>query len=333
VTPLRVVHVGLGPIGLAVAAAAVRRPGVQTVAAVDPVLAGRDLGELLGGSPSGVVVSPDLDLALSGCDADVALHCTGSHLSQVEPQLMALIERGLDVVSTTEQLSWPWFHHPEEAGRLDAAAKSAGVRLLGTGVNPGFVMDLFPVFLGAVALEVRSVRVERVLNASLRRAPLQLKVGSGLAPEEFRRLGREGKLGHMGLIESVAMIGAGFGWRLDAIEQVLDPVVATAPIRTDAVEVAPGQVRGLHQVATGYQDGQPRITLDLTMALGAEESGDTVILEGEPALRVHVEGGIPGDVATAAAVVGALPRLHRAPPGLLTVLDLPPAPERVVTGD
>lgn len=327
-TPLRVVHVGLGPIGLRVAAAAARRHNLQSVAAVDPLLAGRDLGELLGGSPSGVVVSPDLDDALSGRSADVALHCTGSHLAQVEPQLMALIGRGLDVVSTTEQLSWPWFHHPEEAGRLEAAAKTAGVRLLGTGVNPGFVMDLLPVFLGAVALEVRSVRVERVLNASLRRGPLQLKVGSGLAPEEFRRLGREGRLGHMGLVESVAMIGAGFGWRLDAIEQVLDPVVATDPIRTDAVQVAPGQVRGLHQVATGYLAGEPKVTLDLVMALDAQESGDTVILEGDPNLKLRIDGGIPGDIATAAAVVGALPRLHRLAPGLLTVLDLPPAPGR-----
>jgi len=328
VTPLRVVHVGLGPIGLGVAAAAARRPGIESVAAVDPLLAGRDLGELLGGPPSGVEVAPGLDTAMLGRAADVALHCTGSYLSQVEPQLQALIERGLDVVSTTEQLSWPWFHHAEVAGRLDAAAKAAGARLLGTGVNPGFIMDLFPVFLSAVALDVRSVRVERVLNASLRRVPLQQKVGSGLTPEEFRQRGREGTLGHMGLVESVAMIGAGMGWRLDAIEQVLEPVVAETPIRSDAIDVAAGQVRGLHQVATGVVAGEAKVTLDLTMALGAEASGDTVVLEGEPNLRLHIDGGIPGDIATAAAAVGALPRLRRVPPGLLTVLDLPPAATR-----
>lgn len=327
-TSLRVVHVGLGPIGLGVAAAAARRPGIESVAAVDPLLAGRDLGELAGRAASGVEVAADLDGALQGRQVDVALHCTGSYLAQVEPQLQALIERGLDVLSTTEQLSWPWFHHAEVAGRLDAAARAAGVRLLGTGVNPGFIMDLFPVFLSAIALEVRSVRVERVLNASLRRTPLQLKVGSGLAPEEFRSRGEQGLLGHMGLVESVAMIGAGMGWRLDTIEQVLEPVVAEAAIRSGAVEVAAGQVRGLHQVATGVMAGEAKVTLDLTMALGAEGSGDTVILEGEPNLRLHIDGGIPGDTATAAAVVGALPRLRRVPPGLLTVLDLPPAATR-----
>jgi 2,4-diaminopentanoate dehydrogenase len=327
-TPLRVVHIGLGPIGSGVAKAAARRSGIESVAAVDPLLAGRDLGELLGGPASGVEVSPDLDSALRGREVDVALHCTGSYLAQVEPQLHALIDRGLDVVSTTEQLSWPWFHHAEVAGRLDAAAKAAGVRLLGTGVNPGFIMDLFPVFLSAIALHVRSVRVERVLNASLRRTPLQLKVGSGLAPEEFRSRGEQGLLGHMGLVESVAMIGAGMGWGLDVIEQVLDPVVAETAIRSDAVEVAAGQVCGLHQVATGYVAGERKVTLDLTMAIGAEESGDTVILEGEPNLRLHIDGGIPGDIATVAAVVGALPRLNRVRPGLLTVLDLPPAAGR-----
>lgn len=327
-TPLRVVHVGLGPIGLGIAHAASRRPTIESVAAVDPLLAGRDLGELLGGAPSGIEVSPDLDVALRGRAADAALHCTGSYLAQVEPQLRALIGRGLDVVSTTEQLSWPWFHHADEARRLDEAARSAGVRLLGTGVNPGFIMDLLPVFLSAVTLQVDSVRVERVLDASLRRGPLQMKIGSGLTPEEFRSRARAGSLGHMGLVESIAMIGAGMGWQLDAIEQVLDPVVAERPIRTDAVDVRAGQVRGLHQVATGSEGGTPRVTLDLTMALGAQGVGDTVVLEGVPGLRVRIEGGIPGDVATAAAVLSALPRLRRAPPGLVTVLDLPPAPGR-----
>ncbi len=324
-TPVRVVHVGLGPIGVAVARAAADRPDLVTVAAVDPRFAGRDLGEVVGGAASGVRIRADLGEALRGIDADVALHCTGSHLAQVEPQLLELIAAGLSVVSTCEELSWPWFHHPLEAGRLDVAARAAGVRLLGTGVNPGFVMDLLPVVLSAMALRVDAVRVERVVNASLRRKPLQLKIGSGLTPEEFRARGRQGTLGHMGLVESVAMVGAALGWDLDEIEQTLDPVVAERSIRTDALEVAEGRVRGLHQVATGSAGGARRVTLDLTMMLDAPDPHDAVELDGEPLLRLRMEGGIHGDVATVAAVVGAVPRLHRAPTGLVSVLDLPAA--------
>jgi 2,4-diaminopentanoate dehydrogenase len=113
---------------------------------------------LLDGPASGVRVAADLAGAMAGGAVDVAMHCTGSHLAQVESQLHALIEAGLDVVSTCEELAWPWFHHPAEAGRLHAAARAAGVRLLGTGVNPGFVMDLLPVVLSAMTLRVDAVR-------------------------------------------------------------------------------------------------------------------------------------------------------------------------------
>lgn len=327
-SPLKVVHVGLGPIGLAIAEAVAGSTSVVSVAAVDPLLTGRDLGELLGGPATGVTVAAELDEALAGRQTDVALHCTGSQLARVEDQLHALIGRGLSVVSTCEELSWPWFHHPDEAQRLDAAAKAAGVRLLGTGVNPGFVMDLLPVVLSGVAARVDSVVVHRVVDASTRRVPLQTKVGAGASEGEFRERAARGALGHMGLVESVAMIAAALGWSVDEIHQVLDPVLADAPIRGAAIAVEAGQVRGLHQVATGSMGGQRKITLDLVMALGAESPGDTVVLQGEPPLEVRIAGGIHGDIATVAAVVKALPRIGRASAGLLSVLDLPAAAAR-----
>lgn len=325
VSRLRAVHVGLGPIGLGVAEAVSRLPQVESVAAVDPLFAGRDLGELMSGPASGVRVAPDLDVALRDGAADVALHCTGSRLALVEPQLSALIGHGVSVVSTCEELAWPWFHHPHEARRLDEQAKAAGVRLLGTGVNPGFVMDLLPVFMGAVALRVDAVRVERVVDASTRRVPLQLKIGAGLTEDAFRERVEQRQLGHVGLVESVAMIAAGLGWDLDAIDQVLDPVVAERPIRSDALSVEAGQVRGLHQVATGSVGGEPIITLDLVMMLGAETPQDVIELAGLPALTLRVEGGTHGDIATVAAVASAVPRIQRAPAGLVSVLDLPAA--------
>ena len=326
VSRLRAVHVGLGPIGLGVADAVARLPQVESVAAVDPLFAGRDLGELLAGPPSGVRVAADLDRALRDVPVDVALHCTGSHLVQVEPQLSALIGHGVNVVSTCEELAWPWFHHAREARRLDDQARAAGVRLLGTGVNPGFVMDLLPVFMGAVALRVDAVRVERVVDASTRRLPLQVKIGAGLTEEAFRERVEQRQLGHVGLVESVAMIAAGLGWELDVIEQVIEPVIAEQPIRSEALSVEAGQVRGLHQVATGSIGAERTISLDLVMILAAETPQDVIELTGLPTLRLRVEGGTHGDIATVAAVASAVPRIHRAPAGLVSVLDLPTAP-------
>src|SRR5256885_16086863 len=56
-------------------------------------------------------------------------------------QLLMCLEAESCIVSTCEELSYPFRTHPELAAKLDAAAKEWGVALVGTGVNPGFVMD------------------------------------------------------------------------------------------------------------------------------------------------------------------------------------------------
>lgn len=329
-----VVQVGLGHIGRAIVRRLAVLDGVHVVAAVDPApeLQGRDAGEVAGTRPLGVKVVPELRQE-DARGASVALHSTLSHLEQVLPQLVGLVESGLHVVSTCEELAWPWFHHPEAARALDRAARHAGVTVLGTGVNPGFVMDLLPLLLTGVCTRVDRVVARRVVDASRRREPLQRKIGSGTSPEQFRRLVQESRMGHVGLPESVALVAAGLGWRLDRIEQQVEPIVAHEPIVTEHVHVQPGQVQGLFQTAAGYQDGRERVRLELWMALRPQHlapspvesaSFDEVRVEGEPPVHVVIPEGISGDTATVAAVTNAIPAVMEAPPGLLSVRDLPP---------
>ncbi|MEW6049131.1 MAG: dihydrodipicolinate reductase, partial [Bacillota bacterium] len=269
--------------------------------------------------------------------ASVALHSTGSRLVAVLDQLLALVESGLDVISTCEELAWPWFHHADQARILDRAARRAGTTVVGTGVNPGFVMDLLPIVLTGVCTRVDHVYGRRVVDASRRRGPLQRKIGSGLEAGEFRRLAQEGRLGHVGLPESAALVGAGLGWRLDRIDNRIEPVPAEEAITTEHVSVKPGQVQGLHQVVVGLENGRERVRLDLCMALkppaleraehlAGAGSFDLIRITGDPPLELVIPGGIFGDTATVAAVTNAIPRVIEAPPGLLSVKDLPPAP-------
>lgn len=329
-----VVQVGLGPIGQAVVRRVLQMPGLRLVAAVDPApdKAGRDAGELAGVEPAGVVVQPRLEPpSLAG--AAVALHCTGSHLEAVLDQLLALVEAGLSVVSTCEELAWPWYHHPEPARRLDQAARRAGVTVLGTGVNPGFVMDLLPVVMTGVCTRVERVYARRVVDASRRRGPLQRKIGSGLDPEAFRRQVQEGRLGHVGLPESAALVAAALRWRVDRIDVAVEPLVARRAIQTPYLSVLPGQVQGLRQAAVAWEGGRERVRLELIMALeppalpdppaGAGAGGfDQVRITGDPPLELVVPGGVFGDTATVAAVTNAIPRVIEAPPGLMSVKDL-----------
>ncbi len=311
---MRTVHVGLGTIGLACLRVAAQRPGVEVVAAIDPypALQGCDAGEAAGlGRPLGVPVAPDW----SGVPAaDAAIVCTTSRLADLEPTVAAAFERGLDVVSTCETLAGPAPDDPD-ARRLDGLAQRAGRRLLGAGVNPGFVMDLLPLVLGACLSDLRAVRVKRVVDASTRRPQLAAKTGAGLTPEEFAAGVARGDVGHVGLPASARLIAAGLDWKIDQLREQVLPVLGGGDGRCE------GARQRVRVVADG---GEHRIDLDLTIAIGARPSGDTVWLDGTPSLRWSTRPATAGDEATAALVVNSLGGLAGLPPGLRTVVDLAP---------
>jgi 4-hydroxy-tetrahydrodipicolinate reductase len=311
-TRARILSYGLGPIGLSIAGLALDR-GYTIVGAVDidPDKVGRDLGTLLGRAPIGVAVSADPRAALAA-GPQVVLHSTQSHIPEVLPQIIDCLEAGACVVSTCEELAFPWYRHPAAAHRIDHVAKTKGVAAVGVGVNPGYVMDVLPIALTAPCRSVRAIHVTRVVDAGQRRLPLQRKVGAGMTRDQFVQGVNEGRIGHVGLAESVAMIAEALGWQLDGISEEIEPVM-DGPT-----------VRGLHQVARGRKDDRSPITLDLTMAVGAADPRDTVIIDGDPSLTVTVPGGVHGDVATCAIAVNAIPRILEAPPGLTTAYRLPP---------
>jgi len=327
--PIRVVHFGLGPIGLGVARLVAERPGLRSIGAIDvnPELAGQSLGQALGtpNPPPEPVISGDAPAVLNGAKGAVVVHCTGSSLERVLPQLLAVVEAGASVVSTCEELSFPWTAQPELARRLDDAARSNGVAVLGTGVNPGFAMDYLPLVLSGVARRIDAVTVHRVQDAGVRRLPLQRKVGAGMTPDEFRRKAAAGELGHVGLRESAQALAAALGWPLTKLDETIEPVIAERPTPSGLGDIAVGGVTGLRQTAIGHLDGRTVISLTLEMAVGLPDMRDDIRISGDPELRMIVPGGLHGDVATAAIVVNAIPGVLQAAPGLRVMADLPPA--------
>jgi len=253
----------------------------------------------------------------------VVFHTSVSRFKDAFAQIEPMARRGISVVSSCEEMLFPALCEPELVAQLDRVCRKAGARVVGTGVNPGFVMDVLPVCLTGVSRTVRAVHVQRVVNASTRRAPLQRKIGSGLPPEEFRRRFKQGKAGHAGLKESLALIAHCLGWKAKNLVETGDAIVADHDMRTQFLEVKKGQTCGLHQHARATVDGKVRLTLDLKMFLDAPNPHDAVQIEGEPPLDVVINGGVAGDHATVAALVNTAPRLLKAPPGLLLVTDLP----------
>lgn len=338
----RVVLYGLGPIGVLTGKLAAAKDWIDLVGAVDidPAKVGQDLGKLLEQSePMGVAVTDDAQGLLEATRPDVVLHMTSSYIDQFAGQIKALAQAGANVASSSEELFYPYLRGAAAAAEIDDAAKAAGVTVLGTGVNPGFVMDVFPIVISGVCRDVTRVRVERIVDAATRRMPLQRKVGVGIDRDEFERRAEEGQFGHVGLAESVAFLAEALGWRLDTITEVIEPMVADHAFSTEFFRVEAGKVTGLHQVAQGLAKGDALIELELSMYAGAPQTQDVVTLTGDPDLQVTVRGGTPGDVATPAALVNAIPRVVAAEPGLKTMRDIamPAAavhgPVRVVRAD
>ncbi len=324
--PIRLIQYGLGPIGCAAARAALKKQGVQLVGAIDidPDKAGKDLGEVLGISEKlGVRVSADASEVFRKAKAKVALHTTRSFFTDVYDQLEAAAKAGVNVVSSTEELFYPELRNPDLARKLDRVAKRHGATILGTGVNPGFVMDTLALVLSGVCTDVRGIRITRRVNASTRRMPLQRKVGAGMKPDEFRRLVKAGKLGHIGLLESMYFIAKALGWKLSRHTETIEPVLAETVQQTDYFTVAVGEVAGIMHTCSGFCDGRRVIEMDLRMFVGAGDPLDSVDIDGVPPLTLTIPGGVAGDVATVATLVNGIPRVIEGSPGLKTMLDLP----------
>ena len=316
---IAVAQYGIGPIGAEIARLLLTKPWVNLVAAVDiaPQKIGKDVGEVIGLDRTvGVKVTRALD-----AKAQVVCHSTGSRLRDVSGQLKDLLGRGSHVVSTCEELSFPI----DAAIRadLDQAARAKNVTLLGTGVNPGFVMDKLPLTLTSVCQKINSVDIIRIQNASTRREPLQRKVGAGMTTAEFRAAVDAGKIKHMGLRESLLLVGHGLGVEFDQVsDEKIEPIVAERDVTTQYLKVAAGQVAGVHQTIDGR--GKINVRLELRMYVGAEDvAADRVIVRGVPDLEMVISGGVHGDRATAAMVVNAIPRVVEARAGVLTMDDIP----------
>ena len=323
--PIKVMHVGLGPIGAGVVRQVASRKGFKIVSAVDvdPAKVGKDLGDVCGvGRKLRVSIGDDITRAIKASKPDVAVLCTSSSLKRVVPEFEAVLKQRVPIVSTTEELAYPVKSNSAVAKRIDALAKRARVAVLGTGVNPGFTMDALPIALTGVCERVEKIHVDRIQDASIRRLPFQKKIGAGLTREQFMEKVKDGSVRHVGLAESITMIADALGWKLDRVTDDIQPKMAAQKTSSQFLTVEAGQVCGLVQDGVGYRKGEPIITLHMEAYLGAPESYDGVRITGNPPLAMKISGGVHGDVATASITVNSIPKVIEAPPGLRTMRDM-----------
>jgi hypothetical protein len=325
---VRVLLYGAGAVGSLIAKFLLEKEGISIVGGIDIAKdkVGKDLGEVLGlNRKLGVKVSDNIDSALSKVEADIAVHATSSFLKDTCPQIASIMKHGVNVVSTCEELSYPHLTEPKLATELDAFAKKNNVTVLGTGINPGFLMDTLVITLTAVCQKIEKIKAVRIMNAATRRLPFQKKIGAGLTVEEFkRRIESRQITGHVGLKQSIAMIADALKWNLDKITaESVEPVVAKKPVESASIKVGAGEVAGLRQKAKGIIKNKEAIVLDFQAYIGAEEEYDAVTIEGIPNVKQKIQPCVHGDKGTVAMIVNSIPKVINAPAGLLTMKDLP----------
>jgi hypothetical protein len=326
--PYRAVQIGLGSLGIHIAEALLKRKNIQLVGVVDsnPDLAGTPLRETLpAGAETTLTVQKDLTGALQKTMADVALVATSSSLRTVFPTIRECLEAGLDVVSICEELSFPYKKEPKIAEQLDTIAKERKKTVVGTGINPGYLMDLLPTVLTAPCQTVDTIRVTRHMNSSHRRFSFQKKIGTGMTIADFRENIDQGKItGHVGLVESIQMIDAALNLGLDKIQEIPpEAIIADREVSSPFTTIKKGNVLGLKSVGVGKRKDDTVVTLDFRAYAEASPEYDEVVIEGLPRIHERIEGGVQGDQATIGMILNLVPLVVDAEPGLKTMKDLP----------
>jgi 4-hydroxy-tetrahydrodipicolinate reductase len=324
---IKTIIYGCGEIGVRIAKLILKKRNIKIVGSVDidKEKIGRDLGELIKGEKIGAEIFSTLSNALAETDAQVVLHATSSYLKDTYSQLKEAVEAELNIISTCEELSYPYLKLPEIALDSDQRCKQHGVTVLGTGINPGFLMDTLPIALTGICQDVKKIKVKRIMNAATRRLPFQKKIGAGLSLADFKKkLAGKQITGHVGLSESISLIADALGWKLDGLELgEVEPILAKEVYESDLIRIKPGSVAGLRQVACGVKKDERVITLDFQAFIGAKKEYDSIYIEGNPTINEKISPCVHGDIGTVAMVVNSIPLVINAQPGLITMKDLP----------
>ncbi|MCY3806080.1 MAG: hypothetical protein OXG91_06250 [bacterium] len=331
---MRVVLCGVGGVGRNVARLVLGRSGGDVVAACsrNPALVGSDIGELATGEPIGVTVT-DRETALA-VPADVLLIATTSFIAEVADEIAAGVDAGLNVMCTAEEMGYAWAIDPDFSADIDAAARQAGVTVMGAGANPGYIYEVLGLALTGAACRVDRIEVRRVVDLSGFSHTVQRRLGLGFDPDEHAAGVAAGRIyGHIGYPHTMRTFARRFGTSVERFTETIDPIPAPAAIDSVAVPIAPGQSAGFKQVTSGYTgDGdEPWFQatflghVDLASIDLAPEDSYNVI--GDPDLHAVVRPGFNPQVTTMAVLVNAIPHVVAAPAGLLSITDLPiPAP-------
>jgi hypothetical protein len=343
--PYKVVQWATGNVGMLSLQAIIEHPELELVGLLvhSPDKAGKDAGEIAGVGTVGVKATNSVDEVLA-LDADVVSYMATGDLRPWEAvdDMCRILESGKNVVSTSVvPLIYPPAAEEKMVQRLDEACRKGSVSCFTSGIDPGFANDLLPLILTGFHQRIDSVRVMEILNYNTYMQPEVI----------FETMGFGQPMDHTpllllpGILTSawgpvVRVIAAGLGVELDEIRETYDRVPADQTYDTPVGTIEKGTVAGLNFEVQGVVGGEPRIVVNHVTRMHDDvapewpqplgKGGYRVITRGNPNLQIdfqmegesgdHNEAGL---LTTAMRVLNSIPAVCAAPPGLLSVLDMP----------
>jgi len=331
---------GFGAMGRGIAEMILKKKGIEIIGVCDinPAIVGKDIHEVLGIERKGaeVFIKDDIKDIVKNGNCDIALLATDSFTKNAFEKIKYCLEQKVNVISTAEEFAYPKQQSPELTKQLDEVAKANGVTALGTGINPGFVLDYLILALTGTCETVDYIKAARVNDLSPFGHAVMEEQGVGITPEEFeRRMADDSLAGHVGFPESIAMVAEGLGVKLEKVEQTKDPIISNVARETKYAKVDPGNLAGIRQQGFGYVDGKVYIEMDhpqqVLPHLENQGTGDYIWIKGTPDIAMEIKPEIPGGIGTISMVVNMIPQTINADPGVVTMLDLPVP--RAIMGD
>jgi len=291
-------------------------------------LVGKDVGIVLGKKKIGVMVSSEPEKLLDEALPDVVVLATDSFVENILEQIELVIKKHVHLITIAEEMAYPFYTHPEVSSLIDSLARRYGVTVLGTGINPGFVLDTLIITLSGVCKEVRKIKAKRVNDLSPFGPTVMKTQGVGTTIEEFNEGLKNGEIvGHIGFQQSIRMIADALGWELEKIEEIREPIISSVLRETKYVKVEPGMVAGCRHIGKGYMNGEVVIELEHPQQIRPEledvETGDYIIIEGEPNINLCIKPEIPGGIGTIAIAVNMIPIAIKHSPGFYSMKDFP----------
>ena len=340
---VKVIIWGFGSMGSGMAKMLLKKEGIDIVGVIDgwDKLVGRGIFDILGVNPEGkedvVVTHVDnkADVIKPGA-ADVVLLATDSFTGKAFDKMKFILEQKINCVTTAEEMAYPQAQEPELAKQLDEIAKANGVSVLGTGINPGLIMDYLVIVLSGACEEVDHITAKRINSLSPFGPAVMEEQGVGFTVDKFNDLNDKGELaGHVGFEESIQMMADAIGWKLDGVRTSKEAIVSSVYRKAPYAEVQAGDVAGVNMLGFGTVDGEDKIEMvhpqQVEPQLEGVDTGDYIILKGEPNISMAITPEVPGGIGTIAMIVNSIPNIINATPGLKTMIDLP-APH-VMMGD